>query len=239
MAVWIGTSGYSYPEWRGHFYPPALPAARMLAYYAQHFSTVEVNNTFYRLPTATVVASWAAQTPPVFRFALKAPRRITHDARLVGAGDALRVFLDAAGTLGSKLGMILFQLPPTFRKDLARLQAFLAELPADRPAAVEFRHLSWFADEVFAALAARNVALCVADSENLRTPVVATAEFGYFRLRDEGYTARDIERWATTIAGLAVKWREVFVYFKHEAAGQGPVFAARLRRALGIAHPPA
>ncbi len=237
MAYWIGTSGYSYPEWRGSFYPEKLPAARMLPFYAERFRTVEINNTFYRLPTAKTVGGWAAQTPPGFRFTLKAPRRITHDARLVGVDDLVRVFLDVAGTLGAKLGVVLFQLPPSFRKDLGVLHAFLDRLPADRRAAIEFRHPSWLADEVFAALKARNVALCVADSEAHRTPAVATADFGYFRLRDEGYDRKDLDRWAATIAGLAVKWRETFVYFKHEEHGKGPAFAAQLMRALGVPAP--
>lgn len=233
MAYWIGTFGYSYPEWKGRFCPETLPAARMLAYYAERFPTVEINNTFYRLPTATLAAGWAAQTPAGFRFTLKAPRRITHDARLQGVDDLLRVFLDAAGTLGARLGAVLFQRPPSFRKDLAVLEAFLERLPPDCRAALEFRHPSWLADEVFAALRARNVALCIADGETLRTPAVATADFGYFRLRDEGYQPKDLDRWAATIAGLAVKWRDTFVYFKHEAEGLGPEFAARLMRALG------
>lgn len=238
MAYWIGTSGYSYPEWKGSFYPETLPAARMLPYYAERFSTVEINTTFYRLPTARLVAGWAEQTPPRFRFTLKAPRRITHDARLRGVDELVRVFSEVAATLGVRLGVLLFQLPPSLRKDLPLLDAFLAILPPDRLVALEVRHASWLADEVFAALRARNVALCIADSDRLRTPAVATADFGYFRLRDEGYTPKDLERWAATISGLSARWRDTYVYFKHEEQGTAPTYAASLMRALGIAPAP-
>ena len=232
MAYWIGTSGYSYPEWKGSFYPEKLPAAKMLSYYAQRLSTVEINATFYRLPTAKLLAGWAAQAPDRFRFTLKAPRRITHDAKLQRCEDVLHAFLDATETLGPKLGVLLFQLPPSFRKDVGVLDAFLALLPHGTRAAVEFRHASWHDDEVFTTLRSRAVALCVADSEKMSTPVVATADYGYFRLRDEGYQDADIGRWANTIAGLAPGWKDTFVYFKHEEEGKGPEFANKLRGRL-------
>lgn len=232
MAFWIGTSGYSYPEWKGSFYPEKLPAAKMLAYYAERFSTVEINATFYRLPNAKTLAGWVAQTPADFTLTLKAPRRITHDSRLQHAEDILHVFLDVAATLGRKLGVFLFQLPPSFRKDLAVLTAFADLLPAGTRAAFEFRHTSWLDDAVFAALKQRNLALCIADSEKMNTPIVTTADYGYFRLRDEGYQEKDIARWAKTIAGLAPKWTDTFVYFKHEEQGKGPEFASRLRDKL-------
>jgi len=230
VTVWVGTSGYNYPEWRGTFYPDRWPAAKMLPFYAERFRTVEVNYTFYRMPSARTVAGWAAATPPGFRFALKAPQRVTHHARLRDVAEPLRYFLDAARGLGAKLGPVLFQLPPNFRRDLERLRACLALVPPDLRCAWEFRHPSWLADEVYAVLGARNAALCVADTAEATTPLVATADFGYFRLRDEGYGAADLDRWAAAVSRH--DWREAFVYFKHEASGVGPAFAAELATRL-------
>jgi len=233
MAIWVGTSGYNYPEWRGSFYPEKFATTRMLAYYSERLATVEINYTFYRSPKPDILAAWSGQTPEHFRFTLKAPKRITHDARLRDCGESLKYFLDTAATLGRKLGMLLFQLPPYFRKDLAVLDAFLEIMPAGTRAAFEFRHASWLDGEVFERLRARNLTLCVADSEKMTTPVEVTADHGYFRLRDEGYTPADIERWARTIQEKTAGCREVFVYFKHEEAGKGPQFARQLLDALG------
>ena len=232
--IWIGTSGYNYPEWKGSFYPADLPAAKMLPFYAARFPTVEINYTFYRMPTEKLVAGWAAQTPSPFKLTLKAPRRITHDSRLKDCGELVDVFCRVAGTLDAKLGALLFQLPPTARKDLALFDAFLAELPPKVTAAFEFRHPSWLDADVFERLARRNLALCVADSEKMSTPVRVTADYAYFRLRDEGYTADDIGRWAETIARESASCREVFVYFKHEEEGKGPLFARMLMDRLGL-----
>lgn len=229
--VWVGTSGYNYAEWKGSFYPERLSSAKMLPYYAERFSTVEINYTFYRMPTAKLLSGWDAATPPAFTFTLKAPRRITHDARLRQCDDLVAAFCDAAQSLGPKLGVLLFQLPPSFKKDLAVLDAFLAMLPQRVRAAFEFRHASWHDEDVFERLAARELALCIADSERLTTPTVATASYGYFRLRDEGYDEADIARWADVIRGEP-RWRDVFVYFKHEAAGRGPALAKRLAELL-------
>lgn len=232
MGIWVGTSGYNYPEWRGSFYPEKFATAKMLAFYAERLATVEINYTFYRSPKPDILAGWSRQTPPHFRFTLKAPKRITHDARLRDCAQPLKYFLDTAATLGSRLGMFLFQLPPYFRKDLAVLDAFLEIVPSGTRAAFEFRHSSWLSDDVFERLRARNLTLCVADSEKMTTPVEVTAEYGYFRLRDEGYTAADIERWARTIQEKTSRCRDVFVYFKHEEAGKGPQFARLLLDAL-------
>jgi len=232
--VWTGTSGYNYPEWKGSFYPADLPAAKMLPYYAARFPTVEINYTFYRMPTEKLVTGWAAQTPAPYKLTLKAPRRITHDSRLRGCGDLVRGFCGVAGSLGDKLGALLFQLPPNAKKDLAVFDAFLDELPPKAPAAFEFRHTSWLDEEVYARLAARGLALCVADSERLSTPVRTTADYAYFRLRDEGYTPPDIARWGQIIAEKTAQCRDVFVYFKHEEEGKGPEFAALLRKELGV-----
>ncbi len=229
--VLVGTSGYNYPEWRGTFYPEKFSTDKMLAYYAERFPTVEINYTFYRLPTEKLLAGWAAGTPETFRFTLKAPRRITHDAKLQRCEDLLRAFCGTAATLGPKLATLLFQLPPTFKKDAGVLRAFVNLLPDGIRAACEFRHPSWFDEEVFGVLRSRNIALCVADSEKLSTPIELTADYGYFRLRDEGYQQADIERWADTVRSLLAV-NDVFVYFKHEEQGLGPAFARRLMDAL-------
>jgi uncharacterized protein YecE (DUF72 family) len=234
MSMWIGTSGYNYPEWKGSFYPETLPAAKMLPYYAARFPTVEINYTFYRMPNEKLVAGWAAQTPSPYRLTLKAPRRITHDNRLKNVGDLVTGFTRVAGELGDKLGALLFQLPPNLKKDAALFDAFLEALPPKVCAAFEFRNVSWLDDEVCAKLAARNLALCIADSEKLSTPVRVTADYAYFRLRDEGYTSDDIKRWGDTIARETGSCRDVFVYFKHEDQGKGPEFARLLMDHLGL-----
>src|SRR3989442_1466410 len=208
--IWIGTSGYNYPAWKGSFYPSDLPTAKMLPYYAARFPTVEINATFYRMPTPKTVAGWAAATPEGFVLALKAPQRITHFARLRNVDDPLRFFCDAARTLGPKLGPLLFQLPPNFKKDTDRLAETLFQLPPDLRCAWEFRHESWLADDVYDLLGRRNAALCIADSEAASTPLVATADFGYLRLRDEGYAEDDLARWAATIERLGTRWGEAF-----------------------------
>jgi len=234
VAIWVGTSGYNYPEWRGSFYPEKFATTKMLPFYAERLSTVEINYTFYRSPTPAILAGWSQQTPQTFKFTLKAPKRITHDARLRDCAEPLGRFVGTAATHGPKLGMLLFQLPPFFKKDLAVLDAFLEALPREASAAFEFRHHSWLDDEVFARLKARNLALCIADSEKSSTPIEITADCAYFRLRDEGYTPRDIERWARTIEDRTSGCRDVFVYFKHEEAGKGPQFARQLKDALGL-----
>ncbi len=230
MQVLIGTSGFSYPAWRGGFYPEKLPEAKMLGHYAGHFQAVEINNSFYRMPSAYVLARWAGETPPGFRFALKSPRRITHDKRLVDAASAVERLAEASRALGEKRGPILFQLPPNMKKDLARLDEFLAALPAGLSAAVEFRHESWFADEVYGCLRTRKAALCIAESEELATPVVATADWGYLRLRREDYDDALVAAWGARIKEQG--WQSAYVFFKHEDTGKGPVAAARLHELM-------
>ena len=233
MPIWVGTSGYNYPEWKGSFYPEDLPASKMLPFYASKFPTVEINYTFYRTPNEKIVDGWNQATPAAFKLTLKAPKRITHDARLRDCGDRVRQFLDTAAHLGPKLGALLFQLPPNLKKDLPLLDAFLDTFPPRVCAAFEFRHLSWLDDAVYDRLRARNLALCVADSEKLSTPLVVTADYGYFRLRDEGYGPDDISRWAELIVEKAGHCRDVFVYFKHEEEGKGPEFGRMLMERLG------
>jgi uncharacterized protein YecE (DUF72 family) len=235
MRTWIGTSGYNYPEWKGSFYPEKMPSAKMLPFYAQSFSTVEINYSFYRIPNQKTLAGWDRDTPEGFRLTLKAPKRITHIARLRDCAELLEYFLRTAATLGPKLGAILFQLPPWFRKDLTVLDAFLALMTPGCCAAFEFRHASWMDAEVFARLRDRNLALCVADSEKFSTPVEITASYGYFRLRDEGYTPEDLRHWAGVIHASTTACTDVYVYFKHEEAGTGPQFARLLGQALAEA----
>jgi uncharacterized protein YecE (DUF72 family) len=230
--ILVGTSGYNYPEWKGSFYPPDLPAAKMLPYYADRFNTVEINYTFYRMPNTKLVTNWASQVPSHFRFTLKAPRRITHDRRLRDVGDAVRAFCDVAAELGPQLGALLFQLPPNFKKDLAVFDAFLETLPPRVCAAFEFRNESWLDEEVYARLRARNLALCIADSEKRSTPVTTTADYAYFRLRDEGYQDADITKWSDTAKELAARCKDVFVYFKHEDEGKGAEFGRLMMERL-------
>ncbi|MBI1735570.1 MAG: DUF72 domain-containing protein [Candidatus Rokubacteria bacterium] len=224
--ILVGTSGYDYPEWKGSFYPSDLSAARRLPYYAERFGTVEINATFYRMPTEKVVAGWADATPGDFVFTLKAPQRITHFRRLVDVDEPLRRFVDVAETLGAKLGPLFFQLPPSFKKETGRLADLLVRLPLGRRAAFEFRHASWFADDVYEVLGSRDAALCIADTEDGTTPDVATASWGYVRLRDAAYEDAELDRWASALRRPG--WHDAYAYFKHEASGTGPALAKRL-----------
>jgi uncharacterized protein YecE (DUF72 family) len=233
VRIFTGTSGFSYSAWKGSFYPHELPARRMLAFYAGRLGTVEANSTFYRMPKAETLAAWRAEVPAAFVFALKAPQRITHVKRLSGADDLVAAFHRAAAELGPALGPVLYQLPPSMKKDLPRLQAFLAAVPAGGRAAFEFRHASWLDDAVYDALRAHGAALCLADTEEATTPAVATARFGYLRLRRPEYAEADLRRWAERI--LREPWEEAFVYFKHEDEARGPAFALALRDILGEA----
>jgi uncharacterized protein YecE (DUF72 family) len=231
MRVLVGTSGYNYPEWRGSFYPEKFSTDKMLAYYAERFRTVEINYTFYRMPNEKLLAGWSAGTPEHFSFTLKAPRRITHDTKLQHCEELLRTFCGVAATLGPKLATLLFQLPPTFKKDADVFRGFAELIPEGTRAAFEFRHASWFDPAIFEILRSRNLALCVADSEKLSTPVEITADYAYFRLRDEGYQQPDLERWASVVGALP-RVTDAFVYFKHEEQGLGPEFARRFEAAL-------
>jgi len=229
---WIGTSGFQYAEWKGTFYPEDLSAAKMLPFYAERLSTTEVNYTFRRIPNPKTIQSWWDATPPRFKFSLKAPQKVTHFAKLRNCGDTLRYFYQVISDLEAKLGVILFQLPPTFKKDAALLREFLQDLPPGMRAAFEFRHPSWFDDEVFGLLKEKNIALCVADSETLSTPIVATADYGYLRLRREDYQPTDVERWAAAIKEQGTHWLDAFIYFKHEESGIGPKLAMQLGEML-------
>lgn len=228
MTPWIGTSGFQYAEWKGKFYPEDLLAAKMLPFYAEHFPTTEINYTFHRIPSAKTIENWKQQTPARFRFGLKAPQKITHFARLRDCADTLRYFHDVTSALGEKLGPLLFQLPPNFKKDTILLADFMNCLPGGLRAAFEFRHKSWFADEVYEALKGRGVVLCIADMEEITTPPVPTADWGYLRLRREDYSAKGVARWAEFVRSQGKNWSDAFIYFKHEEAGTGPRLAKEM-----------
>jgi uncharacterized protein YecE (DUF72 family) len=226
MQMLAGTSGYSFKEWLGSFYPDKLPANQMLHHYAERLPTVEINNTFYRMPAESMLARWHDEVPANFAFALKAPRRITHEKRLREAEGEVAEFLRRAGALGDKLGSVLFQLPPYLRKDITRLREFLAQLPAGTRSAFEFRHDSWQDDEVYAALREHGAMLCVADTDEGDTPFVVTAERAYVRLRRTHYDDADLQAWAERIAGQKLAF--TYVYFMHEDEALGTRFAQKL-----------
>jgi uncharacterized protein YecE (DUF72 family) len=233
MRIFVGTSGFSYAPWRGSFYPEKWPATKMLAFYAERLDAVEINNTFYRMPTTDALAKWAAETPSTFHFALKSPRRITHERKLADVADSLTRLRDAAATLGERLGPVLFQLPPFLKKDLPRLATFVSEVPEGLRAAVEFRHESWFAPDVYDVLRGGNVALCVAESEDLATPVEQTSSWGYLRLRRQDYGEPELAAWAERVRARG--WDHAYVFFKHEDEGKGPKLAARFRELYAAA----
>ncbi|MGE5640570.1 MAG: DUF72 domain-containing protein [Clostridia bacterium] len=225
-----GASGYSFKEWKGTFYPADMKPEGMLRYYADRLPTVEINNTFYQLPKAAVLENWAACTPESFRFSIKASRRITHLSRLnaASAADPVAYLYKTLAVLGEKRGPVLFQLPPFLKKDLARLQDFLALLPQDHRAAFEFRNETWFSDDVYAALAKAQAALCVSEREdNAPPPLVETAPWGYVRLRLEQYSKDDLKRWAERLR--ATGWATVHAYFMHEPTA--PEYASALMSA--------
>ncbi len=233
VRVRVGTSGYSYKEWKGHFYPEDLPAAKMLPFYAERFDSVEINNTFYRMPEATTLTKWTSQVPDGFTFVLKAPQRITHQKRLAGAEDDVRHLFETASVLGSKLGPVLFQLPPYSRKDAAKLRAFVDILPSDRQVAFEFRHMSWCDDEIYSILRDRDAPLCLSDTDESGDPdalVIPTATWGYLRLRRTQYSDDDLAAWARRLN--AQNWREAYVFFKHEDEAKGPAFAKTFLKSL-------
>ncbi len=233
MRLYAGTSGFSYDEWKGVFYPEDLPAKQRLAYYSTRLTTVEINNTFYRTPKESVVAGWKTQVSGDFRFVIKASQRLTHHKRLKDCADDLAFALEVYRAMGERLGPILFQLPPNFRKDLARLSDFLELVPTDLQPAFEFRHESWFGEDVYELLRAKGVALVVSDvDEAPEPPLVPTARFGYLRLRRTAYAPDALATWLTRVR--AQPWDAAYVFFKHEDAGTGPKLAAEF---LALARP--
>jgi len=235
MKLHVGTSGYSYKEWKGNFYPEDLPAKEMLSYYSRRLPAVEINNTFYRLPQATMIENWRAQVPDQFRFSIKATQRITHIKRLNNVAEETKYLLDTSGLLGERLGVVLFQLPPNMKKDSGRLKSFLELLPSDTRAAFEFRHESWFDDETFDLLREKDRALVVSDTDDKPlSEIISTAGWGYLRLRRTAYDENDLADWMKRVEDQ--KWKDAFVFFKHEDEGVGPKLAAQF---LKLSEPPA
>ena len=231
MKLRAGTSGFSYAEWKGSFYPEDLSSDAMLGYYADRFDTVEINNTYYRMPSESVLAGWSEQVPAEFRFVLKANRQITHFKRLKPeAVEPMEYFWSKATTLGDRLGPILVQLPPNFKKDVGRLAEFLSAIPDGVRPAFEFRHDSWHDDAVYTALSDRSAALVIAQTEDSETPLVPTAGWGYLRLRKVDYEPGEVEEWAERVGGQ--EWEEAYVFFKHEDEGTGPRLAGRFMDAV-------
>jgi uncharacterized protein YecE (DUF72 family) len=229
-----GTSGYSFKEWKGTFYPEDLKQDGMLSFYATRFSTLEINNTFYRLPRESVLAEWASQVPDNFTFAIKASQKITHYTRLKAESESMVQFLlKNTATLGEKMGPILFQLPPNLKKDVPRLQNFLSYLPENRRYTFEFRHESWFDEDVFSVLRDRDIAMCISESGELSCPVVCTATWGYLRLHKLDYSTDGLTEWAKCVTSQ--RWNDAYVYFKHdEGEGSGPPAVETFIRAGGV-----
>lgn len=226
MNLYVGTSGYSYKEWKGSFYPEKLPAKEMLSYYAGRLRTVEINNTFYRLPPRSTFESWKQQVPAGFKFSVKASQRITHFKRLKDVQQETIDLIDAAAALEDRLGPILFQLPPNMKKELPRLEAFVTYLPEGTRGAFEFRHPTWFDDDVLEVLSQRNYALCISDTDDLpASHIDKTADWGYLRLRRVNYSEESLREWLGRMR--LQNWGETFVFFKHEDEGTGPKLAAQ------------
>jgi len=228
----VGTSGYSYKEWKGSFYPEKLPAKDMLRFYSERLSTVEINATFYRMPQKSMLENWKEQVPDTFRFSLKAPQRITHFKRLKETDEDTKYFFETVSILEGQLGVVLFQLPPNMKKDLPRLEAFVNTLPQQPPAAFEFRHPTWFDDDVLELLRSQNRALVVSDTDDMPTTHIdKTADWGYLRLRRVNYSEENLAEWLERIR--AQGWKETFVFFKHEDEGTGPKLAAQFLKLAG------
>jgi uncharacterized protein YecE (DUF72 family) len=235
MNLHVGTSGYSYKEWKGNFYPEDLPAKEMLSYYSRRLPAVEINNTFYRLPQPGMIENWKAQVPPQFRFSIKATQRITHIKRLNNCAEETKYLLDTAALLEERLGVVLFQLPPNMKKDSERLRTFLTLISEPLRAAFEFRHESWFDGETYELLRAKDCALVVSDTdEKPLSEIINTATWGYLRLRRTAYEENDLKEWMERVQNQ--KWKDAFVFFKHEDEGVGPKLAARF---LGLSELPA
>jgi uncharacterized protein YecE (DUF72 family) len=234
MNLHVGTSGYSYKEWKGSFYPEKMPAKDMLRFYSERLSTVEINATFYRMPQKSMLENWKEQVPGTFRFSLKAPQRITHFKRLKDTEEETKYFFETASVLEGQLGVVLFQLPPNMKKDLPRLEAFVNNLPEQHLVAFEFRHPTWFDDDVLELLRSQNRALVVSDTDDMpSTHIDKTADWGYLRLRRVNYSEENLAEWDQRIR--AQDWKETFVFFKHEDEGTGPKLAAQFLRIANTA----
>ncbi|TMI76813.1 MAG: DUF72 domain-containing protein [Bacillati bacterium ANGP1] len=226
--AYIGTSGFSYPEWKGSFYPADLPNGEMLRFYGQMFLTVELNNTFYRYPGEDTLAQWAAAVPPEFRFSVKAHRRITHNKRLVDVDGDVAFLFERLRRLGDRLGSILFQLPPSLRFDLSLLESFLASLRPGGQTVLEFRHNSWRNEAVYRLLETHRVALCVAETDEEMQPADVVGPVSYLRLHKSRYADEDLHRWAQWIGQRTGEGRSVFAYFTHEEGAPATEYARTL-----------
>jgi uncharacterized protein YecE (DUF72 family) len=228
MNLYVGTSGYSYKEWKGKFYPEKMPEKEMLHFYGEHFNSVEINNTFYRMPKPSVLEDWAKEVPESFRFVIKGSQKITHFQRLKVTDGSVEYLLKVASVLNERLGPLLFQTPPYLKKDIPRLRDFLALLPRDRRVAMEFRHQSWFDSELLDVLREHQAALCIAEAEEgVEVPFESTADWGYLRLRRPDYGDPELKAWADRVRGK--DWKDVFIFFKHEDEGKGPEMAKRFK----------
>jgi len=228
MNIHIGTSGFGYKEWKGKFYPEKITPKEMLRFYSERLNTVEINNTFYHMPTEGVLTSWAEQVPDDFVFALKAPQLITHLKRLRNVEDETDYLFRTLSFLGKKLGPVLFQFPKSFNADHAALKDFLFLIPGNISCAFEFRSTSWLNDEILRLLHEREHSLCIADTdENPKDQIISTAKWGYLRLRRSDYTVRDLSKWGQRIRSQ--KWKRAFVFFEHEDKAKGPELAIRFR----------
>ena len=226
MTLYVGTSGYSYKEWKGRFYPAQIPAKDMLPYYASHFQAVELNNTFYRLPQPSMIDNWKAQVPDNFRFSAKASQGITHFRRLKDAASATKLMMERFASFEDRLGVVLFRLPPEMKKDIKRLETFLKHLPANPPSAFQLEDPTWVDDDVRQLLSSQNRALVVLDTDEMpASHIDKTANWGYMRLRRAGYSESELKKWIARMR--AQKWKHTFVFFKHEDEGTGPKLAAQ------------
>jgi uncharacterized protein YecE (DUF72 family) len=233
MSLYVGTSGYSYKEWKGSFYPENTSPKEMLSFYSSRFKSVELNNTFYRVPQPSMIETWKAQVPENFRFSIKASQGITHFRRLKDATQPTRLMLETVSALEDRLGAVIFRLPSDMKKDLKRLESFLKQLPRDTPIAFDFRNETWFDDEVFELLRTENRALVVSDTEDLPTIYrEKTADWGYLRLRRVQYSDSDLKKWIKWMR--AQKWSDSYVFFRHEDEGTGPKLAAQFIKLASV-----
>lgn len=226
MSLYVGTSGYSYKEWKGRFYPANISSKDMLAYYASRFHAVELNNTFYRLPQTSMIESWKSQVPDNFRFTAKASQRITHLKQLKDTASETRLMFQRLSAFGDRLGAVIFRLPPEMKKDFKRLETFLKHLPANVPSAFQLEDPTWINDDVLALLRSQNRALVVLDTEELPlNQIYKTADWGYMRLRRVKYSESELKEWIGRMR--AQEWKNTFVFFKHEDEGTGPRLATQ------------
>jgi uncharacterized protein YecE (DUF72 family) len=241
MPAWIGTSGFSYKEWKKNFYPADLPDSRFLGYYATRLNGVEIDSTFYRMPTEKALDAWREATPEHFRFAIKANQKITHRERLVVPSESLTYLLGALPRLGDRLGVVLYQLPPNFKRDLGRLESFLGALASPRAprSAFEFRHLSWFEDDTYRLLEKHGVALCINDNDEFECPVKITARHTYIRLRRDGYTAEQRATWKERIRAFSAEGIDVLAFIKHKDNPDAPLIALEFAEGVIPAAPAA